>query len=733
MLISLQWLREFVAVEFTAAELAERLTLAGLVVAAVTPAATDTLLDLEVTANRPDWLSHYGVAREVSALTGAALAAAPGAESAAASDPAGAQAAAAFPVAIRIDDPAGCARYCARLVEDVRVEPSAAMVATRLAGLGLRAINHVADWTNYVLLEIGQPTHAFDADKLAGGEIRARRARRGESLRLLDGSRRELDPEDLVIADAERPVALAGVMGGEETAIGPATRRVLIESAWFEPALVRRAARRHALHTDASHRFERGADPEAAPRAAALIAARLARQPGARVALAGADVYPRAIRRPEVELRAGDLRILGEAAPDGQESAAILRRLGFVLAGGTAGTASGWELRAKTPSWRPDVSRAVDLVEEVARVAGYDRFPARPPRFASGGARREAEAARGHARSALNAAPRASLEAELRARLRGRGYGETISLSFDAAEDCRAFAPEIAPVILRNPLSEEASILRTSALPALARALRFNLHHGRGDERLFELGKIYYAAGAAVGAGAAGDAAGATSAGPAGEGRVLTFGGRGRAGAPGWSADAAAGRAFDFFDLKGAAEDLLAVFAVEPEVLRLDEAENPAWRAGFHPLRGAAILGHGRKLLGRLGQLDPALAETWKIKGEVYLGELDLEALYAAGRRRPDYRPPAEFPAAERDFSFFLPAAVTWRGARAAIMALNLEALAELAPVEVFHGAGAPAGRYGLLLRARFQRADRTLREAEIQAAAAAIIAALEQLGGEQR
>ncbi|MGH9541136.1 MAG: phenylalanine--tRNA ligase subunit beta [Terriglobales bacterium] len=676
MLISYRWLNEFVACDLPPAALAERLTMAGLAAAGWEERDGDVIFDLEITTNRPDCLSHYGVAREVAALLATRLAPLAASQAAIAEMPP----AAAAP-RITIEAPAGCARYCARLIEGVRIAASPPALAARLQALGQRPINNAADLTNYVLQEIGQPTHAFDADRLRGAEIRVRHARPGEKLLALDGIERRLDAADLVIADAERPVALAGVIGGEETAISERTRRILIESAWFESAAVRRTAKRHGLHTEASHRFERGADPAMAPLAADRIAARLAAECGGQVAGPLIDVNPRPVPRPAIGLRPSALRLLGRGL-EFDEASAILERLGFAPVKGVF----------QVPSWRGDVKQEVDLVEEAARVAGYDRFPARMPAFA-GGARRPPEAER---------------ERELRGRLRGHGFAEAMALSFASREECRAFAPRREPIELRNPISEEAAILRTSALPAMLHLLQYNLNRDRADLLLYEMGKTYW-----------------WQDGQAREARVLALGACGRAGA-GWAATAADRRAYDFFDLKGMLEDVAAGFAAAAEIQPL--RDDPA----FHPGRSAAA-GSGGRRWARCGQLHPDLAAQWKFKTEIYLAEIDLEFLYGAGARPLHFERPSRFPGSERDFSFLFPDSVLWAAVREAIAAKKLAALDAVTPVEVFRGASLPDGHYSLLLRARFQVADRTLREEEIQDQARQIVLALESLGGAQR
>jgi len=696
MRISPAWLKEFVNFDLAPADLAHRLTMVGLAVESVQGEGDQTVLELDVTSNRPDCLSHYGVAREVSALTGAELH--PLAASAVAFQE---TPAAEAPVRVIIEAPEACARYCARVLDGVQIAPSPAQAAQRLEWMESRPINNLADLTNYVLFEIGHPTHAFDADTLEGGEIRVRYAREGETLVTLDGVERRLDPSDLVIADAVRPVALAGVMGGEATAISEKTRRVVIESAWFEPLGIRRTAKRHGMHTDASHRFERGADIAIAPIAADRIAGLAQQWAGAQVVGGLIDVYPAPVAAQTVPLRASLLRrVLGAGVPAEQVSG-ILGRLGFTVIE-VAGEGDGAVWTVQLPTWRPDVQREVDLVEEVARVYGYDRFPAQLPAF----------------RGAAQPLPNAALRDRLRSQLRVRGYAEVIALSFASREECSRFAPLTEPVEILNPLSEEASILRTSTLPSMLHLLRNNLNRGLDDIRLYEVGKIYERNPFHSQRGSLRTPEGAVR-----ETAVLTLGACGAGTAAFWAERA---RAYDFFDLKGEVEAILGSFDVKQVYF---DALAPRH---FHPGRAARVVVNGLTV-GTFGQLHPEIQAEWKLKPEIWLAELLLDRLEKMGGRPVQYRPPSRFPSSERDFSFQFADAVKWEEIRTTLLGLHLEALSELAPLEVFRGGPIAPGQYNLLLRARFQRSDRTLREDEVQAGATAIMAALQGLGGQQR
>ncbi len=677
MFISLEWLKEFTDWPEPPAELAERLTGIGLAVAGMGGTPEAPVLELELTSNRPDCLSHYGVAREVAALAQSPLRApeAPPSRAPAAG------------LKVVIESPEGCARYSARLLElpaGGASRPLPPRMRARLEAMGQAPIHLLPDLSNYTMFELGQPTHAFDADRLRGGELRVRQARPGESLVTLDEIERKLDPADLVIADAERPVALAGVIGGLETAISPATRRVAIESAWFEPALVRRAAGRHGLRTDAGYRFERGADPLAAAPAADRIAARAAELAGAAV-VGAVDCVAREWRAPEIELSTGFLARLLGLAPPAEEIEAILRRLGFTVAPPNGQT---WTVRA--PSWRADIKIEAGLAAEVARMWGYQRIPARLPAFKGAVARPEP----------------VRLQSQAREKLRGRGYSEAVSLSFAGEAECARFAPGRLPVRMLNPLNEEEAWLRTTLAPSLLRLLQANQNRDREGARLFEIGKVY--------------ARRESSEGGVEEELRLALGGYGASG--GWNDR----REYGFFELKGDIELLLAGFQLPGLEWR------PAEAGWCHPGRAAEIRAGGRRL-GIAAELEPGLAEEWKFRRPPLVAELDLEKMLAAGAAAPQFRPPSRYPGARRDFSFIFDERVSWSEIAAALSGLRQPGWQGAAPLEIFRGGNIPAGRRSILLRAGWQLDDRTLRDEEVQRSAEAVRAALTALGGQQR
>src|ERR1019366_3359633 len=372
MKISINWLKEFVDIATDPRQLKSDLTMIGLNTESFVQVGDDWVLNVEVTTNRPDCLSHYGVARELATLYRLPLK-----RVEVVVKEAGAPALAA--ATIEIADPDLCARYCGRVIREIAVGPSPDWLVKRLEAVGQRSINNVADVTNYVLMELGHPLHAFDLSRLKQKKIIVRRAKPGEPLETLDGVARTLTGENLVIADGERPVALAGVMGGQDSAISSSTHSVLLESAWFEPVSIRRTSKSQGLHTEASHRFERGADIEMAPLALDRAAALIQELAGGEILEGMIDVYPQPAPRPALLLRRSEIaRILGTDVA-GEEVERLLRGLGFRT---ELGGSEGW--RVSLPSFRLDVSREIDLIEEVARHVGYDRLPARlrpaPPR-----------------------------------------------------------------------------------------------------------------------------------------------------------------------------------------------------------------------------------------------------------------------------------------------------------------------------------------------------------------
>ncbi len=674
MKISLSWLKEFIEVPAKPHELKANLTMLGLGVESFAPINKDDwVLEVEVTTNRPDCLSHYGVAREVSTSYRTPLKRLELAVRESGPPTAG-------EVCIEIANPELCARYCGRVIQNVEVGRSPEWLAKRLEAVGMRPINNVTDVTNYVLMELGHPLHAFDLARLRQRKIIVRRARPGESLRTLDGMDRKLTPENLVIADGERPVALAGVMGGEDSEISSTTRSVMLESAWFEPVSIRRTAKSHGMHTEASHRFERGADIEMAPLALDRAASLIAELAGGEILRGLVDVYPQPRSRESVTLRRAEIvRILGAEVPS-EEVEGILRALGFHV--DRRGT-EGWQVTP--PSYRLDVTIAVDLVEEVARHYGYDWLPARlrpaPPR--------------------VERDSRRDKELTVSSVLVGLGYREIIPSSMiDPAENAR-FTDRL-PVQLANPLSQEASALRSTPIPSMVRALRWNLDRNQRDLRLFEVGKTYTSK--------AGD--------KPEERRVLTLGLSGHR----RSATVHDGeKRLDFFDLKGDLETLLEAFEVRE--LRFEPAGCQYYEAD---LAGRFVDVSGT--LAILGRLSSEIVRQYKLRQPVWLAEVDFERLLDSPLRSPSFRAYSKFPAVDRDFSLLVPCGITYRRVEQAICGLALPEMQNFRPVERLPEGSITPGYYTVLLRVTFQSPTRTLGGDEIGEASKRLLAALEPL-----
>jgi phenylalanyl-tRNA synthetase beta chain len=700
MKISPQWLREFVDLPVNDHRLADELTLAGIAVESVIGNGDATMFEMEITTNRPDAMNHYGVARECSALYDVplkqldALLKTPGE---------GAHVTQTFP--IQIEDAEGCARYTAQIIRGVKVKASPETIANRLMSLDQRPINNVADASNYTLWEMGHPTHAFDLDLLEGGKIIVRRAHPGETLKTLDGIERKLSPDDLIIADANKPVALAGVMGGFDTMITERTKNVLIEAAWFDPVLVRRTSKRLGMHTDASHRFERGADYSATTVACSLVTQRILESAGGQLDGARIDVVARRLDQAPVALRVSEVhRILGPI--EVSEIARILKRLGFEMVIESADDSSGKtssedvaEFTVAIPSWRLDVEREIDLIEEIARLHGYDKFSNTLPSFTG----------------AVVELPEARRDDKLRATLLALGYDETISLTFTSSEDARTFS-EMPALELENPLSAEASVMRTSLVPGMLNMLAYNLNRGSDDVRLFEAGNVFRQAS---------NTAEQLKRICLGVTQIGLTRATSRGGVLDVSARDAAGIEI-FRGLKGDVEDLLAAF--NRKGLTFESGADKY----YHPGRSAKAVMDGATV-AEFGQLHPDIASGHKLRQDVYIAELYLDRLFVHDLRQVRYQALSPYPAVERDFSFVFSDEVQFAQISKVVSDLSLRELRDFAPVEIFRGGAIAASKYSILLRARFQSNERTLRDDEVAQWTARVIKALESLGGAQR
>jgi phenylalanyl-tRNA synthetase beta chain len=693
------WLKDFVGVAATVQELAARLALHGTNVASVEAQPLGGMIDAEITSNRPDCLGVYGIAREVAAIYKLDL------KRVAPKPAESSNAKASEAVSVKIETPELCGRFTARLIRNVKIQPSPVWLRERLEAAGVASINNVVDATNYVMLELGHALHAFDYDLVRNHSIVVRAAKRGEKIKTLDGIERALDPAICVIADGDgsRAVGIGGIMGGGETEISFSTKNVLIECAWFEPIAIRRATRFLKLHTEASTRFSRGADPEM-PELASRRCAELVLQLAGGELLAGVvDVYPGKRWPKKITLtRAEILRVMGADVAD-REVESILGALGFAPVrvdqnrGQLGSILAAWE--CTQPSWRADVEREIDLIEEVARIYGLSKFPPRLPAARQGAAR----------------LPQYEAESRLRERLIGLGYREIVTIPHVAEDRDVLFRPDgVIPARLANPLSEEANILRSNGSVSMAAAIEWNLNHSQRNVRLFEIGRHYRFSSQSK--------AGETSLAPV-ETVFLTLGATGEA-RPQGVYDSA--RPFSFADLKG---DLDAIGTLSGGF---------AWKDGgadsLHPAkRGRVTLGESD--LGCAGQLAKRIADKLKFRQDVFLAEIILGPFYCKYYGVKDarrYQPLPRFPAVERDFSLLLAEGTTFAQVASTILVLNIPEIDSIEAADLFRGKNVPAGKYSLMIRVTFQSREATLTDAQISDHSAKIIAALQQSVGAQ-
>ncbi len=716
MKISLTWLNELLSepLELTVEELAKRLTMAGLEVEGIhEPIAKvvgldDVVLEVNVTPNRPDALSHWGVARDLAALTGIGLkppTLPAGIDTATDREGAG-RVVRVVRVVIEAKD--RCQRYAARLIEGVKVAPSPDWLTRRLQACGVRPINNLVDVTNYVLMELGQPLHAFDYDRLSEGRVVVRLAREGETLKTLDGREQVLSQDDLVIADAQRAQALAGVMGGETSEVNPGTTRVLLEAAAFSPPSVRRTAKRHGFHTEASHRFERGVDAaEGLVRALDRAAALIAELGGGKVKGGRWDAVATPLVPRSIALRFDRVgALLGCDVPPA-ETQRILTALGFTL---TEPTAVG--AKVTVPSYRVDIEGEADLVEEVARIRGYAAIPSElpPSRVPS---------------AQLSSRERA--EARMRQVLVGAGFDEAINYSFNDPRELEALGSRTL-VRLRNPLTAESSAMRTHLSVGLLQCLARNLRHGASAVRLFEVGRVYRPEPAAANA--------KERITPVAQEQLrlggLLHGSRFERvwthASPGPGAKDAS---LDFYDAKGAVETVLEALGVAGVQF------SPAEEAGYHPRATARLVAEDGAVLGQVGALDPRWAKRLELPAGVFLFELDAEALFALSARAQAataYRPLPKYPAVTRDLAVVVPLEQPQEAVRQVILEVGQPLVGAAQLFDVYVGKPLPEGKKNLAFALEYRSPERTLTDEEVTRAHQEIVSQVNaRLGAELR
>jgi phenylalanyl-tRNA synthetase beta chain len=681
--ISYNWLKELTEFDLSPDELAIRLTSVGLAVEGIHAFGDDFVFDIDLTSNRPDCLSHLGVAREIAVITktetravGSVSSEFPGNSDSSRSN------------IVSIQEPDLCNRFTARIIRNVKIGPSPQWLVNRLEAIGERSINNVADITNYVMHDLGQPMHSFDLDKLSDSRIVVRRAKRGETIQTLDEVARELDESMLAICDAEKPIAVAGIMGGLDSSITDTTANVLLEVAFFKRENIRATSRKLNLTTEASYRFERGVDIEkliaASDRAAGLI-----NELAGGVAGEFIDVYPVKFGANEIvsrDISAAVKRLTGLVV-DNSECRRVLDALGI-------------EHRSDkiylSPSWRYDLSIEEDLVEEVARHAGYDRIATElPPAFGAG-----------------EYQPTEKSERLLRQTLADMGFDEAISYSFinTASDDLFEPVPELIDemsgepfVTLQDSVIEGAVRMRPTVLPGLLDAVRHNLNHQRRDVKLFEIGKVFAAR--------------------SGEDPlpneqevlaiVLTGGETNQN-------RAMPERDLDFYDAKGSMEAALDTAGVfHAEFIACDIKH-------LRPGQAAAIMVGGKRI-GQLGRLSDTIGVKYKFKQAVYLGEINLQMALRFSGVTPGYRPLAKFPSVFRDVSFVTKRSMSFADIRAAIVEEPFDICRGIDFVDVYEGKGMSGDERSVTIRLLYRSDERTLVEEEVEAIHKQILSQIEQ------
>lgn len=646
----------------------------------------DWTMELNVTPNRSDCLSIYGVARDVAAIVRGRLKE---------PDTAVKETGASIKglINIEVEDEKLCPRYAGRVVKGVKVGPSPFWLRRRLQSVGVRSINNIVDITNYVLMDMGHPLHAFDYDLLGDRKIIVRAAAEGELFTTLDGVERKLTSGMLLICDGSRPVALAGVMGGQNSEVSDATRDVFLEAAYFEPSSIRRTSKRVGLHTEASHRFERGTDPEGLIAALDMAAKMIEEIAGGKVATGRADEYPVPVVMPEVEVRVDSVNRLLGTELETQEVSDLLGRLQIAVAVKGEGV-----ITAKAPAFRPDLTREADMIEEVARIHGFGKIKSSLP------------AATIFPRTVDPGQVPSSVVKNL---LMDSGYNEVVNYSFVDPRDIERLGlgeddPRRSLIRLQNPLTEEQSVMRTTLIPSLLRNMDWNMKRGVRDIKIFEISKVFLTSGPGL---------------PDEQLRVSGLAVGSRTGGM-WDGQ---GGKVDFFDVKGAVEDVLDALRVEGSVFKA--ADEPF----LHPGKAAWVMVGGKEA-GLLGQLHPDVAAAFDLPAEAYVFELNLQELIALSATKPKYRPLPRYPAIERDVAAIITDDIPAHRVQKTIESLKIDLVEDVRLFDYYAGKPIPEGKKSLAYTITYRSPNRTLTDEEVNEVHHGVITALrEKLGAEIR
>lgn len=666
MKLSLNWLKDYVDPQITTEALVHRLTMAGLEVESVSHVQNDTVLDLEITPNRPDCLNTLGIAREISAICGKKLS---------------------YPkvktfkttkkrdVAISITDKKDCARYVGTLIRNTSVVDSPAWMTARLQSLGLRAICNAVDVTNFVLMEMGQPLHVFDFDKIQGGKIIVRRAKAGEKIVTLDGVERSLDPSVLIIADAKQPIAIAGIMGGMRTQVSATTKNILLESAHFDMGVVRKASRKLGLKSDASYRFERGVDfynvLSGADRATGLL-----------LELTRATFDGRIDQGDKPKDKAHVIKISNQDIENllGTKVSTTVVNNALTRLGLTVTTVKKDNLKVTVPSFRNDLKLQVDLIEEVARIIGYDHLNVSFPHI-----------------QVVNISPDVkprTMRKQIASALIAKGFYETLTFSLISQKDLERCKQEnLKGVGVENALSLEHNIMRPSMMPSLLNVAARNFNHGQKDLRLFELGKCYFL----------------------NEERwTLSILANGRR-ADDWRYNSK--DAVEFYDVKGILEQIFDQLAIN---IVFESGECQGFDAGV------AQLTLNNQAVGFVGSIHSEVLQQWGIKSQkIYYAEINLQPIFKQPTVVLKYEPIPEFPGIGRDISIAIKKNIPYEKIKSLCEGLGGNILQRVSLIEEYTGEKIEKGERGLVLSLQYQSQERTLREEEVSSVHLRIVESL--------
>ena len=649
----------------------------------------DYQIEIGLTPNRPDCLSVVGVAREVAALCGKKL-------KLPASQLSEVEMSIGEMASVDIENSAGCPRYAARMIKDVVIGPSPDWMVRRLEAVGMRSINNVVDVTNYVMLELGHPLHAFDFRYLQDGKIIVKSAQQGEKFTTLDEQEHSLSAEDLMICDGQQPVAMAGVMGGLNSEVKNDTETILLEAAYFKPTMIRRTSKRHGLHTESSHRFERGADIDMIPVALDRAASLIAELSGGNVLAGVIDNYPQRLEPLSLEISATKTEKLLDIPVDCKSIQSLLESIGLQV---TAGSCSDC-LQVKVPSFRPDIEREVDLIEEIARLYGYDQIPVTMPIGTV---------------DAHLPPLRQLLQKSLRQSMVTAGFSEAINYSFVAADSVQKIGittedRRSVQVKILNPLSEDQSVMRTSLVPSLLETVSRNLNYRSSDLRLFELRPVFLAQ---------------ESDSQCLEQLSLTAVMSGQREPEGWSQSSAP---VDFYDLKGVVEEILANLNIYNVSFDSDMSQ-----PYLHPGKSCRLMS-GKLLLGFLGELHPEVLTTFDIDQPVYVFELDVENLLAVAGEHAQFKALSRFPDMLRDSALLLDESIIAEQVMNIINRGKVRFFESATIFDLYTGKGVPAGKKSLAVRVRYRDLEKTLTEAEVNKSHDKLIRSLcQQLDAEIR